>query len=516
MKKNDHNFLFNGLVASCLIFFLTFAASAQSGSPDNSFDGDGIVTTDFGSSTDDRARTIAVQSDGKIVVAGKSNSKFAIARYHPDGSLDTDFSNDGKQTTNFPGSSFDEGKSIAFQSNGRILLAGISTTGTNADFAIARYLSNGTLDNSFSSDGMATAAIGAGSDEGKSVVLQKDGKIIVAGQSFNGIDNDFAVVRFDNSGLLDPTFGTNGKVTVDFSNSNDEGNCVQLQADGKIVVVGFSTNANEDFAVIRLNVNGSLDTTFSADGKVTTSVLGDVDKGFSAAIQPDGKIVVSGLTQNGTDSDFATVRYTVNGALDTMFNKTGKVVTNINGLSNNATCVSLQNDGKIVVSGKSTFGSGTDFAVVRYHANGVIDSTFDIDGIVTTDMGSASDDAFSNAIQSDGKILVAGEVGSASNHNFAIVRYRNSTTAVDEAIFPTSAIKIYPNPNSGMLTIELKGSIIQPAELRIYNMFGRFVFSTRIRSEQTLIALDLDQGSYVYKLVDSHNQFVESGKLLIH
>ena len=153
------------IMTSCLLLVGAYV-NAQSGSPDPTFDGDGIVTTSFGSSTDDKGRAVAIQNDGKIVVAGKSSGKFAIARFNTIGGLDTSFSADGKQTTNFTGSMFDEGKSLAFQTDGKIILAGITTnSSTNGDFAIVRYKTNGNLDNTFSGDGMQITAIGNNNDD---------------------------------------------------------------------------------------------------------------------------------------------------------------------------------------------------------------------------------------------------------------------------------------------------------------------------------------------------------------
>jgi uncharacterized delta-60 repeat protein len=198
--------------------------------------------------------------------------------------------------------------------------------------------------------------------------VQGDGKIVAAGASqILGGYQDVAVVRYTSAGSLDATFGTGGKVTTPIGSVYDEANSVVLQDDGKIVVAGYSDNgSNFDFAVVRYNTDGSLDTTFDTDGKVTTPIGSDDDEANSVVLQSDGKIVAAGYSDNGTDKDYAIVKYTSSGSLDTTFGTGGKVTTVIGSSSNNALSVVLQGDGKIVVAGNSRIVSNVDFVVVRY------------------------------------------------------------------------------------------------------------------------------------------------------
>ena len=173
------------------------------------------------------------------------------------------------------------------------------------------WAADGDLDTTFSGDGKVTTAIGSGTDTAWSVVLQSDGKIVAAGYSYNGSNDDFAVVRYNTNGSLDTTFDTDGIVTTAVGLGDDTAYSVVLQSDGKIVAAGSLDNGNYDFAVVRYNIDGSLDTTFDTDGKVTTAVgLGD-DEAYSVVLQSDGKIVVAGDSYNGTNYDFAVVRYNV-------------------------------------------------------------------------------------------------------------------------------------------------------------------------------------------------------------
>ena len=288
-------------------FFFAVARFNSDGTLDNSFSSDGIVTTAVGV---DRcyAYSVAVQVDGKIVVAGfaaaatVNNYDFALVRYNSDGTLDNTFSSDGIVMTDF-GSNYDYAYSVVVQADDKILVAGVATNG--ADFALARYNSDGTLDNTFSSDGIQTTDLGA-RDYINSVVLQSDGKIVAAGNTYNGTDNDFAVARWDADGLLDFSamidFGGGSEMMYD----GDVAKSVAIQADGKIVVSGIAYNgSNNDFALVRLNNNGTIDNTFSSDGKLTTDISSSDERGNSGVLQTDGKIIVAGYS----NSDFALARF---------------------------------------------------------------------------------------------------------------------------------------------------------------------------------------------------------------
>ncbi|AVH63458.1 putative Ig domain-containing protein [Nostoc sp. 'Peltigera membranacea cyanobiont' N6] len=360
---------------------------------DPSFDSDGKVTTNLGST--DIGRSIALQDDGKILVAGVSNNNFAVVRYKSDGTLDSSFGSAGKVNTNL--GSTDIAYSIALQGDGKILVAGVS--GNN--FAVVRYKSDGTLDSSFGSAGKVNTNLGS-TDIGYSIALQGDGKILVAGVS----GNNFAVVRYNSEGTLDSSFGSAGKVITNLG-STDIGYSIALQGDGKILVAGVSNN---NFAVVRYKSDGTLDSSFGSAGKVITN-LGGTDIGYSIALQADGKIIVAG----SSSSNFAVVRYKSDGTLDSSFGSAGKVITNLGG-TDIGYSVSVQADGKIIVAGSSS----SNFALVRYKSDGTLDTDFNTTGIITTDIGTNSTDSAYALTQHDGTIIVAG----VSANNFAVARYR--------------------------------------------------------------------------------------------
>ncbi len=328
------------------------------GTVDRTFGDNGSVITEVGGN-DDEARSIAIQNDGKIVVAGYSGSygnyDFALVRYNPDGSLDGTFSG-GKVITDLYGHS-DQAYSVAIQNNGKIVVAGSS----NYDFALVRYNPDGSLDGNFDWDGKVITDVGGSGDKAYSVAIQNDGKIVAAGYSWYGSNYDFALARYNTDGTLDTTFSGDGKVITNVDGYDDQARSIAIQNNGKIVVAGYSGSyGNEDFALVRYNSNGIPDTSFSSDGKVITDMGGNWDIAYSVAIQNDGKIVAAGFSDN-----FALARYSTDGTLDTTFSGDGKVITDLGGWDE-AYGVAIQSDGKIVAAGKSSLGGNFDFALVRY------------------------------------------------------------------------------------------------------------------------------------------------------
>src|SRR5581483_7806589 len=312
-------------------------AHAVSSRSDPGLDSAVKVLSGSDNGSDDGARAVAIQSDGKIVVIGFSDANrdfdFALARYNPDGSLDTSFGGDGKVLTDFGGSD-DEAFGVAIQADGKIVVAGFSDVNGDFDFAIVRYNPDGSLDNTFGSGGKITTDFGGGSDDGAfALSIQTDGRIVASGFSIPGVGKtaDFAIARYNPDGSLDTTFGNGGGVLTDFNNHSDDVSfAIAIQTDGKIVAAGFSDTGSgsaTDFAIARYNTDGSPDTTFDNDGKVITDFGGDDDEANGVAIQSDGKIVAAGFSDANGDFDFALARYNPDGSLDTSFGGDGEVLT---------------------------------------------------------------------------------------------------------------------------------------------------------------------------------------------
>ncbi len=350
------------------------------GSLDTSFDQDGKLTIDFA------ATSIALQVDGKIVVAGSTftieNFDFALARYNSNGSLDTSFGDGGKVATDFSTSDLgtdDFARSVALQADGKIVVAGKS----GGFISFARYHSDGSLDSSFDEDGMLIATIGveAYSFVPPSMVLQEDDKIVIAGTTIN---SEFALARFNSDGSLDESFDGDGQLTTKLGMFGSQATSLALQSDGKIIVAGSTTfQGGALFALARYNSDGSLDSSFDGNGKVTTQ-FGNVDEfapltgasystATGIALQPDGAIVVAGYTIKNSGTDFALVRYNSDGSLDTSFNDDGRLTTGFRETGDDqANAIAIQADGRIVVAGFTDNEGSFEFALARYNGDTVV------------------------------------------------------------------------------------------------------------------------------------------------
>ena len=366
-------------------------AQAAAGDLDPTFGTAGMVMTDINRSTD-IANAVAVQADGKLVVVGEtykhndfSTEDFVVARYNTNGTLDTTFGSGGRVRTDFPG------------------LAAVPS----------------------------------------SVVIQPDGKIVVAGGAFPLFTflGNFELVRYNPNGSLDASFGNGGIVTTTFPEGSYASD-VALQPDGKIIAAGtvfvdfvIGDQSNTDFALARYNPDGSLDTAFGNGGMVSTDFVGMEDDAFSVLIQPDGKIVAVGSANNpATYYDFAAVRYLSNGTIDTTFGVAGKV-SNDFGVAgfDRAQSAALQADGRIVAAGFAISQNGgvQNFAVARYTSSGVLDTTFSRDGITQIDFGSCCQSAHEVLLQSDGKIITVGYADTESSDSDFLLARLSSRGSLD-------------------------------------------------------------------------------------
>ena len=389
--------------------------------------------------SDDRVADVAIQSDGKIVALGHRireddrgrSGEFCLARYNTDGSLDASFSSDGYVTTHIAARS-DDPECVIIQPDGKIIAAGACTHDNyDRDFALVRYLANGEMDPSFGDDGIVFTDLESGStDHIADIALQPDGKIVAVGMSDINGRWDFALARYDRFGNLDPTFSGDGKVITPMGTDMDMAESVAIRPDGKIVVVGQvwdEVNWDYEIGLARYNTDGSLDGSFSwPDGKLIADISGEDDYINSMVLQPDGKIVLAGRS----DDALLVARYNPNGSRDASFMGAGIFRISIGLGGGAAASVALQPDGKIVAAGYSNSGDNyLDFTLVRCNADGSLDESFGVDGIATSDFASSHDVAYSVALQSDGKIVMAGYTAEFEppeqydNFDFALTRH---------------------------------------------------------------------------------------------
>lgn len=385
----------------------------------------GNASTAFGG---DRSG-MALQADGKIVMVGGTFTDFILARFNADGSIDSNFGVDGKVRTDMgSGLKLEEALAVAVQSDGRIVVAGYTSIPAQPPapqlpptFAIARYNSDGSLDTSFGTGGRVSGSVNG---IARAVAIQPDGKIVLAGDFERALSNgefvsDFTLARFNANGSLDMPFGTSGtgQVAIDIGNAANSGLNLVLQANGAIVVSGKPLGDQPGFDhtdVMRFNANGTPDASFGTGGKLT---LAGVDVGQGLVLQPDGKLVLVGTllqTAAPATSRFVLMRLKPDGSPDTSFGTAGTVNT---ALSENASAsgMALQADGKLVVVGTRALAANANFIVARYSASGALDTSFgNGTGSLSIDFFGFTDIGENVLVQPDGKIVVGGR----ATHNF--------------------------------------------------------------------------------------------------
>jgi uncharacterized delta-60 repeat protein len=441
MRAQNKRLLLAAVMASALVTLIPSAVHA-SGTLDPSFGTGGAAITNLGG--DDAVNDVLVQPDGKVVAAGTTTpaggtGDFALTRYLADGTVDATFGTGGTVTTDASGTGApDSVNAIVRQTDGKLVAAGITGSGWACQFALARYLADGSLDPSFGTGGIVLTGLLSSTYGGaRSVALQTDGKIVAAGAVNTAAGIKFAVARYTTNGTLDPSFGTGGTVTTPVSNEEpstpgsphlDFANSIAIQSDGKLVVGGQAGRVirmpmiSKYPAVVRYTTAGALDPTFGTGGKTVVSAL-PLATANELAIRSDGRIWMAGSTvpaASPTGQDTVVVRVRANGTLDTGFGGTGYVVSNAGGgsFSDVATDLAPQSTGGVLVSGWVSIAGGVRFLLAKYGSGGALVSAtgHGVNGPATYDHANAM------ATQPDGRLVVGG-VTYGADADFAVARF---------------------------------------------------------------------------------------------
>jgi uncharacterized delta-60 repeat protein len=492
------------LIFSTLFLLLPFVASSQDGTLDATFGTGGTTTLVFSGFASD-ARTIAIQPDGKILIAGTAaggGSSVAIARYTAAGVLDATFGTAGKIKHNLANSP--SITSMALYPDGDILLGG---KGDNQGF-LFRLNADGSKETTFGTDG----AVYFANDFTGIVDLRiiAGNKILGCGNGKNGTNTYFSLFQKNADGTPDTGFGTNGYINHDMG-SQETLLQMALQSDGKILLTGtvYDNSTLYDLIVCRFKTDGTIDTSFGTNGITTSSFTsGAYEQGFDIDVQSDGKIVVAGRSSlNGLNS-FLMVRYKTNGTLDNTFGTNGRTITSISGSMDEAHSLALTSDGKMIAGGFSGDGTNRLFTVVRYKSNGVIDPTFGTNGIATTAIGAKSVGE-EVLIQSDGKIVMGG-YSDVNPRAFALARFKNtiSTIGTSTPVLADFQAKVFPNPITGSsCTVEYILPVGQSVSLQLFNSDGRLVATlldkkqnSGVQKEVLNLPNGLNSGIYILKI----------------
>jgi len=487
---------------------IAFHLSAQQpGQLDSTFNSDGIVTTDY-SGLSQEARSVCIQPDSKIVVAGVTfngaNQDFIICRYNSDGSLDSAFGTNGKVRTDQY--QWELGCSVAIDSSGNIVAAGLGgyiPTGA----AVAKYKSDGTLDSSFSSNGIETILIGI---DCYSMVVQPDEKILLAGGFHLGNTKNFGLIRLNPDGDFDASFGGGGTVYADYYGNDDVARAVILQEDGKIIVAGSTAGSG---LIVRFNSNGTIDTTF--DGGMITST----PSVYSLAIQTDGKIIAAGRV--GSNLDFAAQRFLPDGSIDVSFGINGLASFDISDTTDQCTSIALQQDNKIILAGYVWDGTHQNIGVIRLNTDGSLDASFGADGKIIFDISGVNDYCQAAAVQSDGKIILAGGTFSQPPYEDILVMRLISGLNVGELFLSKSedACSLFPNPTTQSTSLDFTLNSPARVGIDVFDVVGNKVKQVLYENLQTgkhhiiIDVHELKDGLYLLRL--SEGDITKSHKLVV-
>jgi uncharacterized delta-60 repeat protein len=430
----------------------------------------------YGPNSNEQSFGMAIQADGKIVAVGDiaradfTGRNFALARMLPDGQLDPSFgdaSDPGRTTFGFGGE--ETAKAVVIQPDGKIVAAGTVTNGSNVDFMVARFNPDGTPDGSFGFLGYNTIDFTGGADYGLDMALAPDGKIVVAGTVFNG-HNVFGVARFNANGTLDNSFDADGKQFFDFGvrAGDPAANAVVVQPDRKIVLGG---RVGAAFALVRFDESGSVDGTFGSSGAVFTD-LGGVDVINELKNTGDGGVLAAGTRETGS-VDFALARYTSTGALNTAFGVGGIAIADLGGYDE-ALAMDMRYDGTIAVAGRSD----SRFAVAQFRPDGTLDTGFFGTGYNTTDLAGGSEAATGVAFSSD-RIVLTGYNNVNNNYNIGLSRFETTAGTLDapgQVVAKEFALtRLSPNPTRSETRIEFQLPRAAHVRIGVYDTQGRLV-----------------------------------------
>ncbi|WP_194285830.1 hypothetical protein [Alcanivorax sediminis] len=474
-------------------FFI--ARFLEDGTPDISFGSNGITVTSI-NAANDIANALALQADGKLIAAGYASGAegidFALVRYNSDGSVDTGFADNGIAVHNLAGGTgADIATGLAIQSDGKIVAAGRADTGSDFDFAVTRFNTDGSLDAGFGAAGMVLTDMGGSFDYGRAVIIQPDGKLVVSGEA-RDTDNKIkmAVARYNSDGSLDAGFGVAGKQKILAGATITRGYDIILLPDGKLAAAAQSYTdgiSHYDFTLIRLNSDGSLDTGFDGDGHAVAPLpIHNLPQRLLR--QADGKLVMVGLTNNlqsTTGNDLTVVRFNDDGSLDTGFNSSGSLVANLGTWSSRATLrgLALQADGKFLAAGNAFGGQDEDAVIVRYNSDGSLDTSFADNGISHTDLGNTE---YLNdlLVQADGKVVATGQLSGSVT---SLLLRLNSNGSADASFGTAGAVQTNVSSNA----YEIPNAVLQQTDGKLVSV-GYSFNASQARPESMILRHNID------------------------
>lgn len=461
----------------------TFYLFSQSGNLDTSFAKNGISN----SILKGIGKNGIIQNDGKIIIVGTTNSSVVhnpydifLARYNSDGTVDTTFGVRGMDTIDL-GSTFESPEKIIMQPDDKILVGGYLSQNSHNQFFLARFKNNGEFDSTFNNTGIVVTDFNSSSANCLTdMALQPDGKIIQTGYSVIDFIPRFSIVRYNSNGSIDQNFGENGKVITSIGQKSYARN-IAIQKDGKIIVAGESMFDTYDYTMVRFNENGSLDTYFGVEGVIKTNMVESPkisqDYAKSLIIQPDGKIILAGESWiDGEMQDFSLIRYMNNGSIDESFGINGKTFAMGYGMNYPVSAI-MEIDGKIIIAANENHGGPIESkyfaAFVCLNQTGNVDLNY---GIMSFYLGYEAW-IYSIVMQPDGKIITVGSSEKDNYHYINLSRFVSPKTSNIDSDRTNHSFSIYPNPVQDNFNIKYFLESNGKISIYLYDLLGNKIMT---------------------------------------
>lgn len=507
--------------------FTTTMAVAQVGSLDPTFATAGQYVQDFGAQ--DNLTKVRVQDDGKIVAVGTALSpgfagQLLVIRLNPDGTLDNTFNGTGTLVI----TAFNESYAydLFFQPDDKIVVVG-TRADVNFQFSMLamRLNADGTMDNTFGTGGFSEHEISTGDDFAYAVAPLDNGQMLLAGTALDGsFNSEPVIVRLNADGSIDNTFGTNGVAALPVTHQDNKFWSVGLQSDGSIVASGHIDQGltgggqfNFDVLVARFTSSGVLDATFGNAGTVEKPISVELNESAqSMVIDQDDAILLGGYT---TLPDFSfdafVMKLEADGADATTFGTNGLTTFN-NAVQDVFYGIALQPDGKILTCGTSGgfFFDPRDQLVARFTSAGTLDNTFSGDGFALDNVAGNFDEANAITLQADGKIVTAGKANTATLNDASVFRYLNDiNTMIDESTL-NDQLRVFPNPAAAgaQIALALDRTVPGTPTVRLFDARGAEVALASSNApfvpwRLLTLPADLAAGIYTVRVSDGHSVF---------
>lgn len=510
--KNLNKIIF---IIALVLFTRELIYAQNAGDLDLSFGSTGTVTTDLGVGYD-QCFGLVIQSDQKVVIGGRSigedgYSHPTLIRKNIDGSLDNTFDQDGIATVDIiHGGDLVLGDPLAIQPDGKLLLASNQWQPEGTVITVSRFNTDGSIDLSFGVDGSASADVSGYMNTAHSMIRQSDGKIVLAGYGkyFSGDVSRLLVVRFLENGEIDLDFGDEGSLLLSDAGYTHMAMDVSQQNDGKLLLTGQRLMSGfSEYSIIRLNEDGTFDSSFGEEGVANINLGYGYDIPTHIEVRTNGSILIAGLADMGSGTNsFALLGLNSNGELDFSFGNNGLVLGPFEGLFDSAQSLVETTDGKIVLVGHHVSGNSIYGAVLRYQPDGATDTSFGENGVAFIEADSYH---LENVlIQADGKIVVCGWMGysDTNEHHFSASRlYYENSVGIDEVSLDSNVLLVYPNPGKDKIYVKWKSLA---SILKVFDPYGNLIMTKPIVG-MNHVELDIAElASGIYNLVlESEDHF---------